>query len=209
MSGALAPALLVALERRVGRRRRSVLVVAVAFRRRRFPFFLFLFFFFILVTNLADILSDDVLPDRHFAVVVAVVVVDVDVVVAVDRVDVVVDVVPRLRWMDEFPVTSQRLRVDESLAAVLARVGPLAGVAETVTLKAGRVFVGLAAVGAVVRPENNDTFQNMKLGKGRAILNGRQHGQTLVKKDKTLFSSLKLAACVSHTFAAMKQNCLT
>jgi len=54
-------------------------------------------------------------------------------------------------------VTSQRLGFDESLAAVLAGVWPLAGVAESVAFEAGRVFVRLAAVGAVVGPVNVKT----------------------------------------------------
>jgi hypothetical protein len=51
-------------------------------------------------------------------------------------------------------VTSQGLRIDESLRTVCAGVRPLAGVPQPVSLEAGRVFVRLAAVGAMVRPEN-------------------------------------------------------
>jgi hypothetical protein len=57
--------------------------------------------------------------------------------------------------MNDLPVTPQSLRVDESLRTVCAGVRPLAGVPQPVSLEAGRVFVRLAAVGAMVRPENN------------------------------------------------------
>ena len=156
MSGAFAAAILVALERRVGRRRRRVLLavddVVVDFR------LLFIFLVFvvvvIVVTNFADVLSDGVSADGHFAVVVVIVVVTV-VVIDVDVFAVVIDVVSRLGRMDEFSVTSKRLRVDEGFGAVLAGVRPLARVAQPVPLEAGGVLVGLAAVAAVIGPEVN------------------------------------------------------
>lgn len=86
MSGALALALLVALERRVGRRRRRVLVVFVTLRHALV--LLFFFFVILIVANFTDVLPVDITPDRHFSVIVAIVIVDVVVIVAADRVQV-------------------------------------------------------------------------------------------------------------------------
>jgi len=87
MSGALALALLVALERRVGRRRRRVLVVFVTLRHALVLLFFF-FFVILIVANFTDVLPVDITPDRHFSVIVAIVIVDVVVIVAADRVQV-------------------------------------------------------------------------------------------------------------------------
>jgi len=52
--------------------------------------------------------------------------------------------------MTQFPVSPQTLGVNESVGAETARVGPLSRVNHSVSLEAGRVFVRLPAVAALV-----------------------------------------------------------
>jgi len=135
MSGALTPALLVALERRVRRRRGSVLSIFVTLCHTFF--FLLLFFLFLFVTHFTHMLAVDVAADRHFAVVaftVASVLVEL-VLVAADGIQVAI--VASFRRMDDLSVTSKGLRVDEGLGAVCAGVGPFPSVAQPVALEAG------------------------------------------------------------------------